>query len=133
MKSSAAACAVSLYPAAIHSIASSRSFKSSLRRASNATSKRTDPLAPFGYRTTGPIAAGAFSTVVRARRAGGGGEVAVKSFTKAKYAKAGWLKTALKNELEVLQLAHDDGFFLRSRVGVVEFFPPRASSGSAGP
>ena len=70
----------------------------------NAASKRTDPLAAFGYRTTGPIAAGAFSTVVRARRATGGGEVAVKSFAKAKYAKAGWLKTALKNELEVLQL-----------------------------
>ena len=76
----------------------------SVPRNPNAASKRTDPLAAFGYRTTGPIAAGAFSTVVRARRATGGGEVAVKSFAKAKYAKAGWLKTALKNELEVLQL-----------------------------
>lgn len=85
-------------------------------------SKRVDPLAPFGLRTLGPIAAGAFSTVVRARRVGvscrsksdlmdgeeeeaGASdgvahevheevheEVAVKSFHKGKYQKAGWLK-----------------------------------------
>lgn len=71
------------------------------RRETKST-KKTDPLAAFGYRTLGPIAAGAFSTVVRAKRLGGGDEVAVKSFNRAKYNKQGWLKTALKNELEVL-------------------------------
>ena len=66
--------------------------------------KRTDPLAAFGYRTLGPIAAGAFSTVVRAQRLEGDRrEVAVKSFNRAKYNKQGWLKTALKNELDVLR------------------------------
>lgn len=71
--------------------------------------RRNDPLAPFGYQTLGPIAAGAFSTVVRARQVHGGAdegeptaEVAVKSFNRAKYQKAGWLRSALKNELDVL-------------------------------
>ena len=103
--------------------------------------KRIDPLAAFGLRTLGPIAAGAFSTVVRARRTGTGAcgaedggigdgnehrdclppstkgenpthdgsdsnsrvtpEVAVKSFDKRRYTK-GWMRNALKNELEVL-------------------------------
>lgn len=77
--------------------------------APKASSKRNDPLAPIGFRTVGPIAAGAFSTVVRARRARGSGggadasvEVAVKSFAKTKYQKTGWLKNALKNEIDVL-------------------------------
>ena len=41
---------------------------------------------------------------MRARRHGGptADEVAVKSFARAKYSKNGWLKTALKNELDVL-------------------------------
>ena len=102
------------------------------------TTKRTDPLGQIGFRTVGPIAAGAFSTVVRATRRAGGGdgaspeEAAVKSFNRAKcakghepptplstrgsmspsplplvtrgrYAKATWLKGALKNEIDVLE------------------------------
>jgi len=94
-------------------------------------SKKTDALAHFGLRTLGPIAAGAFSTVVRARRMGvtesqgaataaastacgdadGGDvddapseEVAVKSFHRPKYQKEPWLRAALKNELEALTL-----------------------------
>lgn len=39
-----------------------------------------DPLRLFGYRTTGPIAAGAFSTVVRAKHVETSREVAVKTF-----------------------------------------------------
>ena len=69
----------------------------------------TDPLAPIGFRTIGPIAAGAFSTVVRAIRRAGGEEVAVKSFNRAKYQKAGWLKGALKNEIDVLQTLQPSG------------------------
>jgi len=71
-------------------------------------SKNTDPLAPYGLKTLGPIAAGAFSTVVRAQRRGGEGgdeesaEVAVKSFHRQKYQREPWLRQALKNELEVL-------------------------------
>ena len=79
---------------------------------SSQSSSKTDPLAPFGLRTLGPIAAGAFSTVVRALRANGGGggsggggmdaEVAVKSFNRVKYQREPWLKESLKSELEVL-------------------------------
>ena len=64
----------------------------SVRIGAPRSNKRTDPLAAFGYRTLGPIAAGAFSTVVRAKQIGGGStevacvanEVAVKSFNRAK-------------------------------------------------
>ena len=75
------------------------------------SSKRTDPLTCIGYRTVGPIAAGAFSTVVRARRVGGRSEpeVAVKSFPSSKYKKPGWLKNALKNEIDVLLLLQPSG------------------------
>lgn len=48
---------------------------------------------------------------MRAQRLGGGGagsEVAVKSFNRAKYSKQGWLKTALKNELDVLRALQAD-------------------------
>ena len=45
-----------------------------------------DPLARHGYATQGPIAAGAFSTIVRAIAIDGGLEVAVKSFDNKKCA-----------------------------------------------
>ena len=44
----------------------------------------SDPLVRHGYITQGPIAAGAFSTIVRAKMVGSGLEVAVKSFDNAK-------------------------------------------------
>ncbi len=44
----------------------------------------SDPLVRHGYTTQGPIAAGAFSTIVRAIAVEGGHEVAVKSFDNAK-------------------------------------------------
>ena len=44
----------------------------------------SDPLGRHGYATQGPIAAGAFSTIVRAISVEGGHEVAVKSFDNAK-------------------------------------------------
>ena len=47
-----------------------------------------DPLALFGYETLGPIASGSFSQVVRARQTDSGREVAVKSWTRAKLARA---------------------------------------------
>ena len=40
-----------------------------------------DPLVPYGYSTQSPIAAGAFSTIVRARRISSGEEFAVKTLT----------------------------------------------------
>ena len=45
---------------------------------------QSDPLMQHGYKTQGPIAAGAFSTIVRAIKADGGMEVAVKSFDNKK-------------------------------------------------
>ena len=45
---------------------------------------RADPLVRHGYETQGPIAVGAFSTIVRARALLSGLEVAVKSFDNAK-------------------------------------------------
>ena len=85
----------------------------SSRTIPKSSNKRQDPLACIGFRTIGPIAAGAFSTVVRARRRGTSSsdaesaEVAVKSFARNKYNKAGWLKTALKNEMDVLSELQD--------------------------
>lgn len=77
-------------------------------RTSSAPSSRrvqsADPLAPHGYQTLGPIAAGAFSQIARARHAGSRCEVAVKSFNKVKCAKEPHLGSAMKNELDVLKL-----------------------------
>jgi len=68
-----------------------------------------DPLMQHGYQTLGPIAAGAFSQIARARNTASRREVAVKTFNKAKVAKEPHLGTAMKNELDVLmrlQTAH---------------------------
>ena len=76
-------------------------------RPSTGASRRgglADPLALFGYETLGPIAAGAFSQVVRARQVGSGGEVAVKSWTRAKLARAPHHVAAMKAEVGVLRL-----------------------------
>ena len=64
----------------------------------------SDPLAPHGYQTLGPIAAGAFSQIARARHAASRREVAVKTFNKQKCAKEPHLGSAMKNELDVLKL-----------------------------
>ena len=68
-------------------------------------------LKPLGYEVLGPIAAGAFSTILRCRappaeggRKGSGLEVAVKSFDAAKCAKDETLATCRDNELEVLRM-----------------------------
>lgn len=82
----------------------SRSALTKLVPREYAMSKRVDPLAPIGLRTLGPIAQGAFSQVVRARRQAGGEEVAVKSFDRKKYSKVPWLKQAMTSELEVLEV-----------------------------
>lgn len=71
------------------------------------TSRRVqsaDPLAQHGYQTLGPIAAGAFSQIVRARHAVSRHEVAIKTFNKAKCVKEPHVGTAMKNELDVLKL-----------------------------
>jgi tRNA A-37 threonylcarbamoyl transferase component Bud32 len=78
--------------------------RTKVRRAS------ADPLSEFGLATRGPIAAGAFSMVVRA--AGNeGAEVAVKTFNKAKCAKDPQLAMTSARELRVLRMlgcaAHD--------------------------
>ena len=69
-----------------------------------------DPLSSFGLQTVGPIAAGAFSMIVRATDAAGT-TVAVKTFNKAKCAKDAGLATASAGELRVLRMlapdAHD--------------------------
>eukprot|EP00908_Phaeocystis_cordata_P004389 Transcript_14774.p1 GENE.Transcript_14774~~Transcript_14774.p1 ORF type:complete len:435 (-),score=145.79 Transcript_14774:912-2084(-) len=70
---------------------------------------QADALAPFGYFTLGPIAAGAFSQVVRARSSGtealkSGSEVAVKSWTRAKLTRAPHHVQAMKAEVGVLKL-----------------------------
>merc|ERR1712138_126920 len=67
----------------------------------------TDPsrvLASLGYRPLGPIAAGAFSTILRCKAVGSGTEVAVKSFDGAKCAREPTQAALRDNELEVLRL-----------------------------
>jgi serine/threonine protein kinase len=73
-------------------------------------------LKPLGYEVLGPIAAGAFSTILRCRAPPSGGgaaaggkrepgvEVAVKSFDASKCAKDETLATCRDNELEVLRM-----------------------------
>ena len=103
------------------------------RRGQPTPRRRVDRLAAFGLRTLGPIAQGAFSQVVRARRAGapreegecGAQEVAVKTFMRNKVSKAAWLQNAMKNELEVLRHLQDS-----AHEGVANLLqvrrPPRA-------
>jgi len=62
-----------------------------------------DPLAQHGYKLLGPIAAGSFSQVQRARHNASGVEVAVKSFNKAKYQKAPHLAASMRHELLTLK------------------------------
>jgi len=69
-----------------------------------------DPLEQHGYRTEGPIATGAFSTIVHARRitAGAGPmEVAVKSFDNAKCLKNAALCRLRDSETDSLRSARD--------------------------
>ena len=54
--------------------------------------------------TLGPIAAGAFSQIARARHSGSRREVAVKTFNKQKCVREMHLAQAMKNELDVLKL-----------------------------
>ena len=61
-------------------------------------------LVQHGYEPLGPIAAGAFSTILRARCVATGEEVAVKTFDAAKCGKAVMLAQARDNELAVLRL-----------------------------
>jgi len=63
-------------------------------------------LAEFGYEVLGPIAAGAFSTVLRARHTGSGREVAVKTFDAAK---CQGRETERDRELAVLRNLSDPG------------------------
>ena len=65
----------------------------------------TDALVPYGYHTQSPIAAGAFSQVVRARAIKSGLEVAVKTFmTRAKGGKAPPDLDTIRAELDALRL-----------------------------
>jgi serine/threonine protein kinase len=68
-------------------------------------------LAQHGYEPLGPIAAGAFSTILRARDSSTGAEVAVKTFDNAKCGKAAVLAEARDLELKALRLlaAHAAG------------------------
>jgi hypothetical protein len=60
-------------------------------------------LKPLGYEPLGPIAAGAFSTILRCKEASSGREVAIKSFDSAKCAKDPALGFARDNEMHVLR------------------------------
>ena len=63
-----------------------------------------DALVPFGYHTLGPIAAGAFTMVVRARHLESGCEYAVKSFMmRAKGGRAPPHVDSVKTELQCLE------------------------------
>ena len=78
----------------------------------SARSIRTDPargLRALGYEPLGPIAAGAFSTILRARSLSSGCEVAVKSFDQARCAKDSTFAGQRDHELEVLRLLHLQG------------------------
>ena len=66
-------------------------------------------LVQHGYEPLGPIAAGAFSTILRAREVATGAEVAVKTFDAAKCGKAAPLAEARDAELRVLRLLAASG------------------------
>lgn len=61
-------------------------------------------LAQYGYETLGPIAAGAFSTILRAKHLATGAVVAVKTFDAAKCGRAKPLAESRDLELTVLRL-----------------------------
>lgn len=63
-----------------HSARPSSAAVATTPRPSTASRDRGDQLLPFGYQTLGPIAAGAFTMVTRARHIETGKEVAVKTF-----------------------------------------------------
>jgi len=67
-----------------------------------------DPLSVFGLQTVGPIAAGAFSMVVRATDVETGCTVAVKTFNKARCSRDPRLASASAAELRVLRLLAPD-------------------------
>lgn len=81
-----------------------------------------DPLREYGYATQSPIAAGAFSQVVRARQLSTGAEVACKSFLKR--AKGGRQPADLDgvaSELAVLKILQDEAHgHIANLVGVHE-------------
>ena len=74
-------------------------------------------LEKHGYEQLGPIAAGAFSTILRARNPETGAEVAVKTFDNAKCGKAKQLADARDGELAALRLLARHAFD-SSSVGV---------------
>ena len=59
---------------------------------------------PFGFKVLGPIAAGAFSTIVRAKHIESGNEVAIKTFASC----TGEQKEEHDRELEVLRMIADE-------------------------
>lgn len=72
--------------------------------ASRKSSSGGDPLTSFGYSTQSPIAAGAFSTIVRARHISSGEEVAVKTFaTRAKGGKQPPAAGVVAKEMQALE------------------------------
>jgi len=76
------------------------------REAKPSASDPARELAQHGFEPLGPIAAGAFSTILRARRAGdeSGFDVAVKTFDNAKCAKSKDLGEARDRELAALRV-----------------------------
>ena len=75
----------------------------------NAGSDPSRSLPALGYEVLNPIAAGAFSTILRCRVAATGDVVAVKSFDTLKCAKDVDVGEARDRELEVLRLLRDAG------------------------
>ena len=83
----------------------SGAFERPSNMASSARRGGVDPLVAHGYATMSPIANGAFSQITRARHLSTQWDVAVKTFSKAKYLTEGneHLAKAMKNELDVLR------------------------------
>ena len=80
---------------------------SSFGRNGGGRNTKTDPargLKPLGYEPLGPIAAGAFSTILRCRAIATGEEVAVKSFDAARCAKDHTFAAQRDNELRVFRM-----------------------------
>lgn len=92
---------INLPPSAVPSIDLPPPRRMSTRRAS------ADPLVRHGYAMQGPIAAGAFSTIVRAKEVASGHEVAVKSFDNTKCRKDAQHACLRNGELGALRLARE--------------------------
>ena len=104
-----------------------RRAKTKKNRPAAHTTAATDhgrELTTSGYQIEGPIASGAFSTVLRARVRASGIQVAIKSFDEAKCKKSKYLAYARDCELSVLRGLRHYAACIHNRANGIPLPPP---------